>query len=90
MLERAEIDGLIGMELPADEIINQLGRMGFGAKELEDGRIEVQIPRYRADILDNSDIIEDIAVGYGFDKIPASISDECNRRQIPHAFRHKH
>jgi phenylalanyl-tRNA synthetase beta chain len=45
--------------------------MGFGAKELEDGRIEVQIPRYRADILDNSDIIEDIAVGYGFDKIPA-------------------
>jgi phenylalanyl-tRNA synthetase beta chain len=71
VLERVEIDGLIGMELPADEIINQLGRMGFGAKELEDGRIEVQIPRYRADILDNSDIIEDIAVGYGFDKIPA-------------------
>jgi phenylalanyl-tRNA synthetase beta chain len=71
VLERAEIDGLIGMELPADEIISQLGRMGFGAKELEDGRIEVQIPRYRADILDNSDIIEDIAVGYGFDKIPA-------------------
>ncbi|MDI3486353.1 MAG: phenylalanyl-tRNA synthetase beta chain [Methanolobus sp.] len=58
VLERAEIDGLIGMELPADEIINQLERMGFGAKELEDGRIEVQIPRYRADILDNSDIID--------------------------------
>ncbi len=71
ILERSEIDGLIGLDLPADEIIDQLKRMGYGAKEVDDGRIEVQIPRYRADILDNSDIIEDIAVGYGFDKIPA-------------------
>jgi phenylalanyl-tRNA synthetase beta chain len=71
VLTREEIDGLIGMELPVDEIIRQLGRMGFGATELGDGHIEVLIPRYRADILDNSDIIEDIAVGYGFDKIPA-------------------
>lgn len=71
VLTREEIDGLIGMKLPVDEIIRQLNRMGFDATELGDGRIEVLIPRYRADILDNSDIIEDIAVGYGFDRIPA-------------------
>ena len=71
ILSRSEIDGLIGIDLPVAEIIKQLNRMGFGAKELENDRIEVMIPRYRADILDNSDIIEDIAVGYGFEKIPA-------------------
>ncbi|WP_094228687.1 phenylalanine--tRNA ligase subunit beta [Methanolobus psychrotolerans] len=71
VLNRSEIYELIGMELPVTEIIKQLNRMGFGARELEDGYMEVLVPRYRADILDNSDIIEDIAVGYGFDKIPA-------------------
>ncbi|WP_406657618.1 phenylalanine--tRNA ligase subunit beta [Methanolobus sp. ZRKC2] len=71
ILERSEINSLIGMDLSSEEIIRQLKRMGFGATELGDGVIEVMIPRYRADILDNSDIIEDIAIGYGFNKIPA-------------------
>ncbi len=71
VLSISEVNGLIGMDLSAAEIIRQLKRMGFGATELDDKRIEVKVPRYRADILDNSDIIEDIAVGYGFDRIPA-------------------
>jgi len=71
ILKRSEIDSLIGMDLSTEEIINQLNRMGFGARELGEDVIEVMIPRYRADILDNSDIIEDIAIGFGFDNIPA-------------------
>jgi phenylalanyl-tRNA synthetase beta chain len=71
ILRKAEVDALIGLDLPVNEIIRQLNRMGFGAGELSKGIIEVMIPGYRADILDNSDLIEDIAVGYGFNNIPA-------------------
>ncbi|MBN2110222.1 MAG: phenylalanine--tRNA ligase subunit beta [Methanosarcinaceae archaeon] len=71
ILKKSDIDSLIGMDLPTEEIIRQLERMGFNAMELGEGSIEVMVPRYRADILDNSDIIEDIAIGYGFDNIPA-------------------
>lgn len=71
VVQRSEIDAVIGISLSAGEIIRQLNRMGFGAREIDGSLIEVMIPRYRADILDDYDIIEDIAVGYGFDKIPA-------------------
>lgn len=71
ILRKEEVDALVGLDLPVEEIIRQLNRMGFGAQELHKGIIEVMIPAYRADILDNSDIIEDIAVGYGFNNIPA-------------------
>ena len=71
ILRKAEVDALIGLDLPVNEIIRQLNRMGFGAEELSKDLIEVMIPGYRADILDNSDLIEDIAVGYGFNNIPA-------------------
>lgn len=71
ILRKEEVDALVGLDLPVSEIIRQLNRMGFGAQELHKDIIEVMIPAYRADILDNSDIIEDIAVGYGFNNIPA-------------------
>lgn len=71
LLKLSEINSLIGLDLSVQEAIRQLNRMGFGAKELHNDIIEVLIPSYRADILDNSDIIEDIAVGYGFNNIHA-------------------
>ena len=70
-LKMSEIDSLVGMKLSVDEAIRQLNRMGFGAKDVGNDELEVLIPRYRADILDNPDIIEDIAIGIGFDNIPA-------------------
>ncbi len=70
-LKMSEIDGLVGMQLSVDEAITELKRMGFGANDLGNDEIEVLIPSYRADILDNPDIVEDIAVGIGFDNIPA-------------------
>jgi phenylalanyl-tRNA synthetase beta chain len=71
VLKMSEIDSLIGMKFSVDEAIRQLNRMGFGGKDLGNGELEVLIPRYRADILDNPDIIEDIAIGIGYENIPA-------------------
>ncbi|MEA1984216.1 MAG: phenylalanine--tRNA ligase subunit beta, partial [Euryarchaeota archaeon] len=65
-----EVEALIGIAIPASEICTQLERMGFGAKPLDDGKtIEVLVPSYRADILHDYDLIEDIAVGYGYHNI---------------------
>jgi len=69
ILTKPEVDSLIGIELSMDEIIKQLHRMRFGARALDSETIEVDIPSYRADILHNYDIIEDIAIGHGYDNI---------------------
>ncbi len=70
-LTKEEIDTLLGMELSSVQIIEQLERMRFTAKAMDNGNIEVKVPAYRADILHNFDVIEDIAIGYGYDNIPA-------------------
>ena len=41
--------------------------MGYNAKKT-DKQIKVEIPRWRADILHEIDLIEDVAIGYGYDK----------------------
>ena len=68
-LTKAEVDSLIGIDIPVDEIVKQLHRMRFGARALDSETIEVMVPSYRADILHKYDIIEDIAIGYGYEKI---------------------
>lgn len=58
------VRNLIGIKLSDKEIIQSLEKMGYSYN-----KGEVKIPCYRADILHEVDIIEDIAIGYGFDKI---------------------
>jgi len=67
-IKKDEIFSLLGMKMSDDEIVNSLLKMRFGCKLIDD-RIEVYIPPYRADIMHPWDVIEDIAIGYGYDKI---------------------
>ncbi|MFW9967157.1 MAG: phenylalanine--tRNA ligase subunit beta [Candidatus Thorarchaeota archaeon] len=64
-----EVNRLSGLDLNKAEIIEALGRTGYGAKQRKAGQIEVQIPGYRVDVLHPVDVIEDVAIGYGFDRI---------------------
>jgi len=57
---------LIGVKVPDMSAV--LGRMRYGA-EMKDGRLSVQIPAYRADIMHEWDIFEDVAIGYGYHNI---------------------
>ncbi len=59
---------LIGTELGKDDIRDALERMRFDVK-MDENRITVRIPPYRADIMHPWDVIEDIAIGYGYDKL---------------------
>ncbi len=44
-----------------------LQKMGFNART-EGGKVKVDVPPWRVDILHPIDIVEDIAIGYGYDK----------------------
>ncbi len=65
----AEANSLIGITINAEECKTCCERMGLGAEIKSAGTIEVKIPAYRYDILHPWDIIEDIAIGYGYDRI---------------------
>jgi phenylalanyl-tRNA synthetase beta chain len=67
-IPKDEIHGLLGFSLSDDEIRLSLGRMRYGVEVGED-EVEVVVPPYRADIMHPWDIIEDIAIGYGYERI---------------------
>lgn len=68
-LDIGEVNSIIGLDLSSQEVILALEKMGYGAKLNKSKQMNIQIPSYRMDILHIVDIIEDIAMGYGFDKI---------------------
>ncbi|CAG8443812.1 10278_t:CDS:10 [Ambispora gerdemannii] len=66
------INSCIGLNLAPAQIVSLLNRMSLGAKisTIHDNQIEVEIPPTRADILHPCDIMEDVAIAYGFNNIP--------------------
>jgi phenylalanyl-tRNA synthetase beta chain len=72
-IDIAIVQEIIGIEFDDAEIIKALERMCYGAEIKRKGIVTVQIPQYRTDILHPVDIIEDIAIGYGFDKLEPRI-----------------
>lgn len=63
------VDKILGLGLNESQIEEILKRMRYDAKKLKGGKIEVEIPAYRTDIIHLIDIVEDIAIGYGYNNI---------------------
>jgi len=68
-IEVENIDKLLGLGLTENDVANILERMRYGVSRLKGGRIGLAIPPYRYDILHMVDIVEDIAIGYGYNNI---------------------
>ncbi|MEE9601117.1 MAG: phenylalanine--tRNA ligase subunit beta [Thermoplasmata archaeon] len=66
---------LLGLNLSAKEAVSCLRKMRLGAKA-QGGTIQVEIPAYRTDILHEVDLIEDVAIGYGFQKFEPELPQE--------------
>ncbi|MBI2084754.1 MAG: phenylalanine--tRNA ligase subunit beta [Candidatus Aenigmarchaeota archaeon] len=60
-----EINKWIGLDLKKVDAVAILQRMGYDVTESK-GTLRVYIPSYRTDILHKIDLIEDVAIGYGF------------------------
>ena len=66
-----ECASLLGLPLPAGEMARLLRRMRFGAEPDGDSRVRVLVPCYRADILHDWDVFEDVAIAYGVENFDA-------------------
>lgn len=66
------ITGSIGVPLEVDEVTSLLKRMQLHAEKAESGeaKISVSVPPTRSDILHPCDVMEDVAIAYGYNNIP--------------------
>jgi phenylalanyl-tRNA synthetase beta chain len=65
----AECQKLLGIGLTAKSMAELLKKMRYGAAPSGKGKVKVQVPCYRADIMHDWDIFEDVAIAYGYDRI---------------------
>jgi len=70
-----EINGTIGLNLTPERMCSLCERMQLGPASYitETNSIRVHVPPTRSDILHAVDVIEDIAIAYGFNNIPISV-----------------
>lgn len=68
-----EINSKLGIKIEDNEMKDLLKRMGLSCNQNKKGILEVQVGPTRHDILHPCDIIEDIAIAYGYNKIPKTI-----------------
>jgi phenylalanyl-tRNA synthetase beta chain len=59
----------LGLSLSAEKITRLLRRAGHDAKPLAGREMRVLIPPYRCDILHQIDLVEDVAISYGFNNL---------------------
>ncbi len=69
VLRQKYVKEVLGLDLTRDEIKKHLERARFGiskASAKDTQKISINVPSYRVDILHEVDLIEDIAISYGY------------------------
>ena len=64
-----ECSRLLGIELTAASMAELLRKMRLGAEPAGADMVKVQVPCYRADIMHDWDLFEDVAIAYGYDRL---------------------
>ncbi len=60
---------LIGVDLTRERVVTLLGRMGHRVQDQGAGPLTVLVPAYRNDIMHPRDLMEDVAIAYGYHNI---------------------
>ena len=68
---------MLGLTLSREEIMECLGRMRYDVRQKTE-KIEVLVPAYRSDILHEVDLVEDVAIGYGYNRFIPEIPATTN------------
>jgi phenylalanyl-tRNA synthetase beta chain len=68
-LSVADTNKLLGLKLAAAEIADLLGTAGLNVETVTDECLTVLVPCYRVDVMHQVDIIEDVAIAYGYNNI---------------------
>jgi phenylalanyl-tRNA synthetase beta chain len=65
-------NALLGLSLSGDEIAAHLRSMRYGARHVGE-TVQVQIPCYRADIMHDWDLFEDVGIAYGYERFTPAL-----------------
>ncbi|ABS55176.1 phenylalanyl-tRNA synthetase, beta subunit [Methanoregula boonei 6A8] len=68
-----ECSALIGVDLTAPQMAELLEKMRFGAEPAGPDQVRVQVPCYRADIMHDWDLFEDVAIAYGYENFAVEV-----------------
>ncbi len=72
----AQVNEVLGIEVPTADIIRILESLNFGVSE-KDGMLHIIVPRYREDVEHYQDIAEEVIREYGYDKIVPRFLDSA-------------
>jgi phenylalanyl-tRNA synthetase beta chain len=64
---------LLGLKLSEAQVVESLKKCRLNAKTLRKGLVEVAIPAYRIDVLHEVDLVEEVAIGYGYYRLKPTI-----------------
>ena len=62
------VNKILGTNLSVNEVTKSLQKMGYNTEIISENQINIFIPSWRFDILHEIDLVEDVSVGYGYDK----------------------
>jgi len=66
---------LLGLKLSEAQVIESLRKCRLDAEVVGKGVVKVLIPAYRVDMLHEADLVEEVAIGYGYYKLKATIPE---------------
>jgi phenylalanyl-tRNA synthetase beta chain len=72
-IDNGYVNATLGMEFTPEETAGYLAMMGHDAEPGES--LRVRVPRYRTDIMHPMDLVEDVAIAYGYDRFVPVIPD---------------
>lgn len=72
-LRNSRVKDILGIAVPAEEIVRILESLEMVVEPADEGRIEVTPPTCRVDIAREIDLIEEIIRLYGYDRVPATL-----------------
>ncbi|MCS7131270.1 MAG: phenylalanine--tRNA ligase subunit beta, partial [Hadesarchaea archaeon] len=64
---------MLGLNLKPREVAGIMRRMRFGVAKASGDSLSLLVPPYRTDILHEVDLIEELAVGYGYDRLEPTL-----------------
>ena len=66
------VNRLLGLQVTAKQIAGLLSKAGFDVEKTEKSSLVVRIPCYRVDVMHPIDLVEDVAIAYGYNNIRPS------------------
>jgi len=64
---------LLGLKLTESQVIESLEKCRLGGKVIDKGIVEATVPAYRIDVLHEVDLVEEVAIGFGYYRLKPTI-----------------